>query len=103
MPIVTSGSGETHIIRAIDAWPVPWRIRSVTGVRVEGELPGQEIRIADDRPTSGVIEFEAQALGFGGNALGVGWLPRFLEVTAANEHLLEPFRVSVEKLCSALP
>ncbi len=62
-----------------------------------------ELRIADDRPTSGVIEFEAQALGFGGNALGIGWLPRFIEVTAANEHLLEPFRVSAEKLCSPLP
>lgn len=104
MPIVTSGSGDTHIIRAIDAWPVPWKIRSVTGVRIEGgELPGQEIRIADERPTSGAIEFEAQALGFGGNALGVRWLPRFIEVTAANEHLLEPFRVSAEKLCSQLP
>ena len=103
MRIVTPGSGETHIIRAIDAWPVPWSIHSVTGVRIEGgQLPGQEVRIADERPTSGTIEFEAQAPCFGGNVLGISWLPRFIEVTSANEHLLEPFRVSAEKLCSPL-
>ena len=104
MPIVTPGSGETHIIRAIDAWPVSWTIHSVTGAHVErGELPGREISIADDRPTSGTIEFEARALSFAGNVLGISWLPRFIEVTSVNEHLLEPFRVSAEKLCSPLP
>src|SRR6185503_19893400 len=54
-------------------------------------------------PTSGTIEFEAQALCIAGNVLGISWLPRFIEVTSVNEHLLEPFCVSAEKLCSPLP
>jgi hypothetical protein len=90
IPLHTSGVHVPHIVRAVEPWPLQVRIRRVAGVDFEGELPSMEVRLLDDREATGVMEVEVSSDGFAHSY----WLedPPLLEVTAANEHLLEPFR-----------
>jgi hypothetical protein len=91
VPLHTSGSRVPHIVRVADLWPLRTRIVGVTGVDFEGELPGSEVRLVDDRESTGSLEVEITRDGLGPDS---DWLqnPPLIEVTASNEHLLEPFR-----------
>jgi hypothetical protein len=92
IPLHTSGSGVTHIVRVLDEWPWHLRIRRVSGADFEGPLPGAEVRLVDTRESTGTLEIEASC---DRRVPGLDcWLedPPLIEVTAANEHLLEPFR-----------
>jgi hypothetical protein len=91
MPIRTPGTGVPHLVRAIDQWPLQARITKVSGVDYEGELPGVEVRLTDQRESSGVLEVEVSSDGPGP---GADWLadPPLIEVGLGNQHLLEPFR-----------
>ena len=91
VPLRTSGSGEPHWLRVPPLWPLQARIRAVTGVSVEGALPGPEVRLPNDAPAAGTIEVEVSAHGVGPEA---DWLeePPLVEVDAAHAMLLEPFR-----------
>jgi hypothetical protein len=86
-----SGTGEPHWVRASDIWPLRIRLRQVSGVSFDGSVPGPEVRLTNDRPGSGTLEVEVSADGVGPDS---DWLeePPLIEVTAANEHLLELFR-----------
>jgi hypothetical protein len=63
----------------------------VTGVSFEGALPGLEVRLNNDERGTGTVEVEASAHGIGPEADWLEQLP-LLEVGAANEILLEPYR-----------
>jgi hypothetical protein len=78
-------------MRIANQWPLQIRITRVSGVDFEGPLPGAEIRLLDTRAATGTIEVEVSSTGLGPAA---DWLadPPIIEVTAANEHLLTPFR-----------
>ena len=91
IPLHTSGSRVPHIVRVSEQWPLHVRIRRVEGVDVEGPLPGAEVRLVDDRAATGSMEVEVSSDGLGPLS---NWLeePPLIEVTAANEHLLQPFR-----------
>jgi hypothetical protein len=91
VPVRTTGSGEPHWLRVPQLWPLQVRIRDVTGVAFDGALPGPEVRLGNDAQATGTIEVEVSAHGLGPDAR---WLeqPPLLEVTAANEALLEPYR-----------
>jgi hypothetical protein len=60
----------------------------VTGVQVEGPLPGAEIRLPDGNPATGVVEME-----FAPSTAPWVWIPPLIEVSAENEHLLDTYRV----------
>jgi hypothetical protein len=91
VPVRMSGNGEPRWLRVPGLWPLQARIRQVTGVAFEGTLPGPEVRLIDDRATTGIIEVEASAHRIGPES---DWLeqPPLLEVGPANEMLLEPYR-----------
>jgi hypothetical protein len=91
IPLRMSGTGEPHWLRVPQLWPLDIRIRQVGGVSFDGALPGPEVRLRNDRAGDGALEVEVSAHGIGP---GSDWLeqPPLIEVTAANEHLLEPFR-----------
>ncbi|MEO6025370.1 MAG: hypothetical protein ABIR79_00700 [Candidatus Binatia bacterium] len=91
VPLRTSGSREPHWLRAPDLWPLHVRIRAVTGVSFDGALPGPEVRLSNDARATGTVEVEVSAHGVGPEA---DWLeqPPLVEVGAANEMLLEPYR-----------
>lgn len=91
VPLRTSGSGEPHWLRAPELWPLHVRIRAVTGVSFDGALPGPEVRLSNDARATGSIEVEVSAQGVGPEA---DWLeqPPLVEVGAAHEMLLEPYR-----------
>lgn len=91
VPVRTSGSGVSHIIRTAEEWPATWRIVGVTGVDFEGKLPGAEVRLPDTRAGTGVVELEFE-LNRMQMELPWVWLPHVIEVAQDNEHLLEPFR-----------
>jgi hypothetical protein len=91
VPVRTSGSGEPHWLRVPQLWPLHVRIRQVTGVSFEGALPGLEVRLNNDERGTGTVEVEASAHGIGPEADWLEQLP-LLEVGAANEVLLEPYR-----------
>ncbi len=59
----------------------------MTGVEFEGKLPGEEIRLADNREATGVVEFEFTP----GDPPWL-WIPHVTEVTEDCQHLLESFR-----------
>jgi hypothetical protein len=91
IPLRVAGTGEPHWLRVTDLWPLDTRIRQVSGVSFEGALPGPEVRLSNDRPGTGTLEVEVSAHGIGPES---DWLeqPPLIEVSSANEHLLEPFR-----------
>lgn len=91
VPVRTPGAGVPHIVRVADQWPLEIRIERIEGVDFEGELPADEIVLEDRRAASGTIEVLVRSAGLGPDA---DWLadPPLIEVTRANEHLLEPFR-----------
>ncbi len=91
IPVRTVGSVIPHVVRAVELWPLRTQIRRVHGVAFEGKLPGPEVRLVDDRAATGTIEVEVARDTIGPDA---DWLeqPALIEVTVANEHLLEPFR-----------
>ena len=91
VPVRTPGDGVAHLLRVVDQWPLTLRITRVEGVEFEGELPSAEIRLPDQRAGEGSIDVQVIGEGLGADA---DWLedPPLIEVTAGNEHLLEPFR-----------
>lgn len=91
VPVRTDGSGVAHLVRVFEPWPLRAQIRSVSGVDAEGTIPGPEVRIPNRHPASGMLEVTVTGPRLGPAA---DWLeePPLIEVTEANEHLLEPFR-----------
>lgn len=91
LPVRTPGEGVPHLIHVSEQWFQTTEIVRVTGVAFEGELPGPEIRLLDDREAVGTLEVQVTSEGFGP---GADWLsdPPLVEVDTANEHLLKPFR-----------
>lgn len=91
VPLRLSGTGETHWLRVPQLWPLHARIRQVTGASFDGALPGPEVRLRNDEHATGTVEVEVSAHGIGPEA---DWLeqPPLLELSAANEALLEPYR-----------
>src|SRR5262249_12487304 len=91
VPLRMSGDGEPHRLHVASIWPFDIRIRQVSGVAFDGTVPGPEVRLPNDRPGSGTLEVDVAAHGVGP---GADWLeePPVLEVTPANEQLLELFR-----------
>ncbi len=91
IPLRMSGSGEPHWLRVSEIWPLRIRIRQVSGAAFDGTVPGPEVRLINDRPGSGILEVEISSRGIGPDS---DWLeePPLIEVTPANEHLLELFR-----------
>lgn len=91
VPVRTPGAGVAHLLRVVEQWPLTLQITRVRGVEYEGDLPAAEIRLPDRQPGEGVIDVRVVGEGLGADA---DWLedPPLIEVTAGNEHLLEPFR-----------
>lgn len=90
VPVHTPGRGAARIVRTPSKWPASWRFVSVSGVEIEGTLPGEEVRLPDTRPAQGTAELEFQPPL--PTELPWVWLPQIVEVDQENEHLLEPFR-----------
>ena len=91
VPLRMSGTGDAHWLRVSQLWPLDIRIRQVSGVSFEGAVPGPEVCLSNDQAGRGTLEVEVSAHGIGPES---DWLeqPPVIEVNAANEHLLEPFR-----------
>lgn len=91
VPVRTPGSGGPQWLRTPEIWPLRVRIRDVTGVSFDGAVPGPEVRLRNDAAATGTVEVEVSAHGIGPES---DWLeqPPLLEVDAANEALLEPYR-----------
>jgi hypothetical protein len=91
VPLRSTGAGVPHLVRVVEQWPLSLRITRVDGVDYEGTLPAAEVRLPDRRAAEGTLEVQVVGEGLGADA---DWLedPPLIEVTAANEHLLEPFR-----------
>lgn len=90
VPVRTPGRGVPHIVRTSNEWPASWRIVGVSGVDFEGPLPGPEIRLPDRLAATGLLELEFVA-ALPGDLPWV-WRPNIVEVTQANEHLLDGLR-----------
>ena len=90
IPVHTFGSGRRHVVRVVEQWPARLRIRQVIGVQFLGELPGAEVTLLDDHVSTGALQVEISAH----YVPAASWWeePPLIEVTAANEHLLAPFR-----------
>ena len=91
VPVRTPGAGVAHLLRVVEQWPLTLRITRVEGIEYEGTLPAAEIRLPDRQAGEGSIDVQVVGEGLGADA---DWLedPPLVEVTAGNEHLLEPFR-----------
>ena len=89
VPLRTLGTGVPHFVRVSDEWPLQSHIRRVSGVEFEGPLPGPEVRLRDEHQSTGSMEIEVTQPGPDRDRWNV---LRLIEVTQANEHLLEPFR-----------
>ena len=91
VPVRTPGAGVAHLLRVVEQWPLTLRITRVEGIEYEGTLPAAEIRLPDRQAGEGSIDVQVVGEGLGADA---DWLedPPLIEVTAGNEHLLEPFR-----------
>lgn len=87
IPVRTSGSGVPHVVRVIGRAAGELRVRRVTGVDFEGELPGLEVRLLDQRESAGTLEIELHP----SEPFYLGE-PPLIEVAADNEHLLTRFR-----------
>jgi hypothetical protein len=91
IPVHTPGSHVPHVVRIVDHVYAGLRIRRVNGVTFTGDLPGAEVRLADDHESTGSIEIEVGPAGFLADSFRPGE-PALIEVTADNEQLLEPLR-----------
>jgi hypothetical protein len=91
IPIQTPGSHVPHILRVVDHASWQARITRIDGVEFRGELPASEVTLVDERESTGTMEVELSPQGFLVDGFNLGE-PPMIEVTAANEHLLAPFR-----------
>ena len=73
----------------------------MNGVPAIGTLPGNEVRIPNDRAARGTIEFESTITN-GPPPATFDWLPRYMEVTSENLGLLAPFHFGTYAGCGGL-
>jgi len=90
IPVHTVGSGGRHVVHVAEQWPARLQIRQVTGVHFLGTLPAKKVTLVDDQMSTGSLQVDISAHYFP----AASWWeePPLIEVTAANEHLLAPFR-----------